>query len=680
MANTIDFNVGTNAITVLNQTGEAASNASQQFTSAKAELRALTQQMLQLDASSAEFKKASARASELKDRMEELGENVRVNIGNSFEQASNSVSLFTGRLLGGDLKGAGDALTNLGGAVSKISFKEIQQEIGGLIKGLKNLAVSVVSNPFFLIAGTLAAIAYNYEDIAKWATQTSLEQQNLAKVTDDLNKATEQELLKGAEKIAQVEILTDRVKDNNLTEKERRQALEDLETMYPAYFSNLNGDINDTEALNAAKEKLITNIKAEAKANAAKSLLEAEYAKKIALEQELNAKKGKLSQEEFDKAVADAKFNQQTLFKETNQNITDWYNGTEGIGQAAVNLEESIQRIAYLEQEATSAVLDNVKTEVKAIREKTKAANTAAQSEREKKEQEKEKELEANALKAAKELKQEKELADAKLKVREDYIKANQGAQANELYELEKKQQLELQTWEGAEEDKVYIIEKYRLAEIDINKKYDDLALQQQIEANDKQKAIDEKAKEDALEREKQLAADKLEAERALMDAKFNLASASVDLLGTLFAKNKKAADIAFALDKALAIAQVVVNTQREISTYNANPLWSLAPDGGLAIKTAAILGAKIRAAASIATIAGTAIGRFAGGGASGGTGGGTTGGSSGTTSPSPANFAFVGNQPNQQQPPLQAYVVGTQVSSNLEAQQLIQNQSRLGG
>jgi hypothetical protein len=54
--------------------------------------------------------------------------------------------------------------------------------------------------------------------------------------------------------------------------------------------------------------------------------------------------------------------------------------------------------------------------------------------------------------------------------------------------------------------------------------------------------------------------------------------------------------------------------------------------------------------------------------------------GDGGTTAPSPANFAFVGNQPNQQQPPLQAYVVGTQVSSNLEAQQLIQNQSRLGG
>jgi hypothetical protein len=578
-----------------------------------------------------------------------------------------------------DLKGAGQALSGMGAAVSRINFKTVKDELGGLAKGLKDLGTAVLTNPFFLIVGVLAAIAYNFEEISKWATQTSLSQQNLAKATEDLNKATEQELLKGAEKITQIEVLTARVKDNNLTEKERRQALKDLETMYPAYFSNLNGDINDTEALNAAKEKLIANIKSEAKANAAKSLLEAEYAKKLALETEVNTKKAKFTQEQLNEALENAKFNQQTFFKDANQNLSDWYNGTEGIGKAQLDLEQSIERIAFLEKEATSAVLANVETEVKGIREKTKAAVTAAQTEAEKKEAERQKELEANAVKAAKELKQEKELADAKLKVREDYIKANQGAQANELYELEKKKELELQTWEGAEEDKVFIIEKYRLAEIDINKKYDDLALQQQIEANEKQKAADEKAKEDALEREKQLAADKLEAERALMDAKFTLASASVDLLGTIFARNKKAADIAFALDKALAIAQVVVNTQREISAYNANPVWSLSPDGGASIKIPAIIGAKLRAAASIAAIAGTAIGRFAGGGASGGTSGGATGGG-GTSAPSPANFAFVGNQPNQQQPPLQAYVVGTQVSSNLEAQQLIQNQSRLGG
>ena len=66
--------------------------------------------------------------------------------------------------------------------------------------------------------------------------------------------------------------------------------------------------------------------------------------------------------------------------------------------------------------------------------------------------------------------------------------------------------------------------------------------------------------------------------------------------------------------------------------------------------------------------------------GTSGGGGGGnvpSAGG--GTIAPSPANYDFLSQQPNQQ-PPLQAYVVSSQVSSNLEAQQLIQNQSKLGG
>jgi hypothetical protein len=679
MANNIDFNVNSNAVTVLNQTGAAAENTAKGFSSAKAELRALTQQLLQMDSASEEFKKASARAAELKDNIGDLSAEISANAGNAFEGLSNNVGLFGSRLMDLDLKGAGQALSGMGAAVSRIDFKTLKTEVGGLAKGLKDLGLAVVSNPFFLAVGVLAAIAYNFEEISKWATQASLSEQALAEATTDLNKATEQELLKGAEKITQIEVLTNRVKDNNLTEKERRQALKDLETMYPAYFSNLNGDINDTEALNAAKEKLIANIKSEAKANAAKSLLEAEYAKKLALETEINSKKGQFSQEQLNESLQDARDNQQTFFKEANQNLSDWANGTEGIGKAQLDLEQSMTKIAYLEQEATAAVLANVQTEVKAIREKTKAANTAAQSEREKKQAEREKELEDNAIKAANELKQEQKLAADKLKVREDYIKANQGEQANELYDLEKKKELELQTYEGDEEDKVLIIEKYRLLELEINKKYDDLALQQQLTDEEKKKAADEKAKEDELARQKQFDAEKLEAERALIDAKFNLASASVNLLGTLFAKNKKAADIAFALDKALAIATIVVNTQREIAGISSNPTLTAMPDLGASVKIPSIIAAKLRAAASIASIAGTTIGKFMGGGSANISGGGGTNGGGGTTAPSPANFAFVGNQPNQQ-PPLQAYVVSTQVSSNLEAQQLINNQARLGG
>ena len=691
MANTIDLLINTNGVTVLNQTAVAADGAAKGFTSAKAELRALNNQLLTMDQTSDAFKKASARAAELKDNISDLGAEINANAGNAFEGLSNNVGLFGSRLMDLDLKGAGQALSGMGAAVGRIDFKTVKDEVGGLVKGLGNLALSVVSNPFFLIAGTLAAIAYNYKDIYKWATQTSLSQQNLAKATEDLNKATEQELVKGAQKIAQVEILTSRVNDNNLTEKERREALAALETMYPAYFANIDGDINDTEALNEAKTKLVANILAEAKANAAKSLLEAEYAKKIALETEINNKKGKFSQEQINEAIEAARFSQQTFFKEANQNLNDWWDGTEGIGKASLDLEESIQRIAYLEKEATAAVLANVATEVKAVHDKTVAAATAAQTEAEKKEAARQKELEDNAVKAAKELKLERELADAKLKVREDYIKANQGAEANELYELEKKKQLELQTWEGAEEDKIFIIEKYRLAEIDINTKYDNLALELQNEADAKAKEQREKQNEaNAIQAAKELDADKkLEEDKrklaldtanarleiaqqgftalsALGDAYFSsqLANVQAGSKAELDLKKKQ-----FAFNKKMQIGGAIMDTAKAITAaIAANPFPS--PTLPVSIALASITGA-----AQIAKIAST---KFDGGGGGGGGVNIPTGGD-GTTAPSPANFDFLSQQPNQQ-PPLQAYVVGTQVSSNLEAQQLIQNQSRLGG
>jgi len=671
MANTIDLVVKTNGVTVLNQTADAAENTAKGFSSAKAELRALNQQLLSMDQSSEEFKKASARAAELKDNISDLSAEISANAGNAFEGLSNNVSLFGSRLMDLDLKGAGQALSGMGSAVARIDFKTIKTEVGGLAKGLKDLGLAVVSNPFFLAVGVLAAIAYNFEEISKWATQTSLNQQTLAKATEDLNKATEQELLKGAEKITQIEVLTNRVKDNNLTEKERRQALKDLETMYPAYFSNLNGDINDTEALNAAKEKLIANIKSEAKANAAKSLLEAEYAKKLALETEINTKKGKFTQEQLNEALETARWSQQTFFKEANQNLNDWYDGTEGIGKAQLDLEQSMARIALLENEATSAVLANVQTEVKAIREKTKAANSAAQSEREKKEQEKEKELESNAVKAAKELKLEKELADLKLKVREDYIKANQSAQANELYELEKKRDLELQTFEGDEADKVYIIEKYRLLELDIEKKYDDLALQQQLEVNEKKKAADDKAVEDAKKAEEE----KLAAEQDAFNARLSIVSSGLDALSALndaFTKRgQQQSRKQFQIQKALNLASAVVDTYGGINRA--------LNDKTMPSTTARIIQASIVGAMGLANVIKISKTEYGNASAPSGTSMSTSGGG-GTEAPSPANFAFLQNQPNQQQPPLQAYVVSGQVSSNLEAQQLIQNQSRLGG
>jgi hypothetical protein len=106
-----------------------------------------------------------------------------------------------------------------------------------------------------------------------------------------------------------------------------------------------------------------------------------------------------------------------------------------------------------------------------------------------------------------------------------------------------------------------------------------------------------------------------LDAEYAINAARLDAAGSLGQALTTLAKEGGAAAKIGLALQKASALASVVIDTQREIRAYWANPTWSLFPDGGVAIKTAATVGAITRAAASAAVISAQAIAGFAEGG-----------------------------------------------------------------
>jgi len=122
-------------------------------------------------------------------------------------------------------------------------------------------------------------------------------------------------------------------------------------------------------------------------------------------------------------------------------------------------------------------------------------------------------------------------------------------------------------------------------------------------------------------------------ADQTLFNAKFDAAKSLVSSLGSLAGENKKIANAIFAVDKALAIAEIIVSTQREIAGYASNPTWSLLPDGGAAIKAGYIAAAKVRAGVGIATIAAASIAKFMNGGGSGGSGGGGSFGGGSSTS-----------------------------------------------
>ncbi len=339
----------------------------------KQELRKLMEEMMRMDKSSEAFKTAQRRAAELKDEITDLAQETKANAGNAFEQLSNNTQLFGSRMLDLDLAGAGKALSSMGDAVSGINFKLLGQETKALASGFLDLAKAIFTNPIFLLGGIIAAVVMNYKELYSWLTDANGELARQATLRKSLNEEIEKELQNTAEEVTQIEVLTNRVNDHNLSEKQRREALDLLSQLYPEYFANLDGDINNTQKLTEAKGKLIAKITSEAKAKAAQNLLEEQYAKKLALEMKVNEAKASMGMEKFNEAVSDARDNSQTLFKETNQAISDWWNGTEGVGQAAVELEKTMANIVDLEKLAVDAVVDNAKTEVKSMNKVSKA-------------------------------------------------------------------------------------------------------------------------------------------------------------------------------------------------------------------------------------------------------------------------------------------------------------------
>lgn len=144
-------------------------------------------------------------------------------------------------------------------------------------------------------------------------------------------------------------------------------------------------------------------------------------------------------------------------------------------------------------------------------------------------------------------------------------------------------------------------------------------------------------------------------ADQSLADAKLGAAKGLISGLTELAGENKKLANALFVVDKALAIGEIIVNTQREIAGYWSNPTWKLLPDGGAALATANSAAAKIRAATSIGTIVASSVAKFMNGGSasvqtpSGGGGGGATATPTAPSVPAfvPGNLFGQGNQVN---------------------------------
>jgi hypothetical protein len=267
----------------------------------------------------------------------------------------------------------------------------------------------------------------------------------------------------------------------------------------------------------------------------------------------------------------------------------------------------------------------------------------------------------------------------------------------NKLRELnaktdEEKFQLELTKQQEEEDKKIAELEKLNATEAE-KQKIRDYYIQLEKDTRDnfnlseeeKRKAVAAKKIED----EKALAEQLTAVELAYQEAKRGALDTGLNILMQFAGKNKAIALGILAIQKGLAVADVVVGAAKAIGLAKAsmaptplNPVF-LGPGipnpsyfANLKAGTASILTTKIGAATSIASILAAGIGQAsqitAGGG---GSGGGDTGGGGGGSVPSAPSFNLVGgtgtNQIAQslamQNKPIQSFVVGSAVTSQQE-------------
>jgi hypothetical protein len=233
-----------------------------------------------------------------------------------------------------------------------------------------------------------------------------------------------------------------------------------------------------------------------------------------------------------------------------------------------------------------------------------------------------------------------------------------------ELMELQKQAEQKLELVKNDLEAQKLIRDNYEKDTAALNEKY-------RLEAEAKQKEIDDKKTEDdKAKNEQRLADEKAYAEQtiavtqAIEDSKISIAQQGAQLLNQVAGQSKGLALAALAIEKGAAIASVIINTQRAIAGYTAAAAQRSALTAGAttafdtALAAKQIAGAKISAGINIASIAAAGINgakNISSGGGSGSGGG----------SVQPPNIR--GSQTSNEQPtpqPTKVFVTETDIRS----------------
>lgn len=315
-------------------------------------------------------------------------------------------------------------------------------------------------------------------------------------------------------------------------------------------------------------------------------------------------------------------------------------------------------------------------------------------AEREKKAEEAKRKREQDAEKAAE---KQKEIDGIIVDSRQALLENSLSANERELEQIDASYEERFEKVKGNEEATNLLLAQLRAERLAKIQEQQDAADQEKLDKQKEQLDYERQVEDenDADKEKKRL--DDLQREKEYNDARVSMyqtaAGSIVEIMRSLGGKSKGVMLAALALEKGTAIAQVIINLQKEIAGIKANAALNpanavTAGATGLAQAASLISMAKISAAFRIATIAATGIGQgrsIAGGGDSGGGGGGGVSVPSGMAAPQ-GNAMNPNSQllnPNTGQAvnpqPLRAYVVESDVSGIQNRLRTIRQFAQLG-
>jgi hypothetical protein len=610
-----------------------------------AQLRALKKELATLDPNSAKFQDLANKAGDVKDKINDAAEAMNANAGSAFEKLSGNASLLKDRLLNLDFEGVGSSVKALAGNIRGISFKDITSGIGGMISALGALGKAILMNPILLLATVIIGIAMNFEKLKSVIPGLN---EAMTGVTDEMSAALETSKKMSAE--AQKQLDSTLASENSL----KLQGLSEREILQ-LKIAHTKERIKGLEAEIEAQK--VINIAQFETAKRNKEILQGVI-------QFLTAPLQMLlyTVDEVGKALGQD-FGLQNMVNDWAANLL--FDPEEVQNEGLKVIEEQEKTLKALKEakdgyQLSINAIDKTASDKK-IEDDKKAAEDFLKAQEE---------ISAQILAwQAEDAAAEVAANEARLKRQEDFYNAQQSlvtdAKEMEMDALVADYDARFELANGNAELEKALAEQQKKDIADIEEKY-----RKEKEDKDKEAADKEAARI-----------------QSITDFKIKAIQDSLELISTLTDVfnngSEKSARKAFAVNKAASIAQTLITTYLSAQKAYASQIIPLDPSSIVRGQIAAGL-AIAGGLANVAKIAKTQFNSSSAGGGGGGTGGGGSlggGGGGSMTSVTPAfnplNTSFLNNRPAQTGA-VQAYVLSSNVSSAMEANQKVKDQTVL--